>query len=82
MQAVEFQTTITDGIVQIPKKYKELQKTSNATIIVMYQNEKKSDSKQDVLKELDTLFANSDNKVMLTMDIATDTTGMMDDELF
>ena len=82
MQAVEFQTTIVDGIVQIPKKYKELQQTSNATIIVMYQHKPREDVNQNVLKELDTLFANSDNKVMVTMDIATDTSGMMDDGLF
>ena len=82
MQAVEFQTTIVDGMVQIPKKYKALQHTSNATVIVMYQDTPKEDTNQNVLQELDTLFANSDNKVMLTMDIATDTSGMMDDGLF
>ncbi len=82
MQAVEFQATIKNGIVHIPKKYQELQNKSNATFVVMYQKKKNEDTKQNVLKELDTLFANSDNKVMLTMDIATDTSGMMDDGLF
>ncbi|HIP61861.1 MAG TPA: hypothetical protein EYG98_04825 [Sulfurovum sp.] len=82
MQAIEFETTIDNGIVRIPRKYQDLQTKSHATIIVMYENKQQTDTKQDVLKELDTLFANSDNKVMVTLDRATDTTRMMDDGLF
>lgn len=82
MQAIEFDTTITNGIVRIPKKYHELQKISKATVVVMYENNQQKQSSDDVLEELNTLFENSDNKIMLTMDIATDTSGMMDDGLF
>lgn len=41
MEAIEFQTTIKNGIVHIPKKYQALQKTANATIIIMYDKRKK-----------------------------------------
>ncbi len=79
MQAVEFEATITDGVVHIPKEYKALQNNVKATFVVMYEAMKPRHSKNEVEKELDTLFAQSDNKVQVTMELATDTSGMMDD---
>lgn len=35
MQAIEFETDIVNGVVQIPKSYKELQKKKNVRFIVL-----------------------------------------------
>lgn len=35
MYAVEFETTIDDGIVHVPEKYKELQKSKKAKVIIL-----------------------------------------------
>jgi len=79
MQAVEFEATIENGVVHIPKQYKALQKNIKATFVVMYEAIKHDSSKQEVAKELDTLFDQSDNKVQVTMSQATQTEGMMSD---
>jgi hypothetical protein len=36
MHAVEFETNIDNGIVQIPKEYKELQQAGKARIIILF----------------------------------------------
>jgi hypothetical protein len=40
MYAVEFQASIENGVVHIPSQYKEIQNTTKATFIVMYNNPK------------------------------------------
>ncbi len=79
MQAVEFEATITNGVLHIPKQYKELQKNIKATFVVMYDDVKSKTPKQDINKELDVLFGNSRNTVQATMALATQTDEMMDD---
>jgi hypothetical protein len=79
MQAVEFEATIENGIVQIPKKYKALQNNIKATFVVMYDNMKTQSNKKETDQELDMLFSLSNNKTQVTMKQATQTDGMMDD---
>ena len=79
MQAVEFEATIENGIVQIPKKYKALQNNSKATFVVMYDNMKTQSNKKEIDQELDMLFSQSNNKRQVTMVQATQTDEMMDD---
>ncbi len=79
MQAVEFEATIENGIVQIPKKYKALQNNIKATFVVMYDNMKTQSNKKEIDQELDMLFSQSNNKRQVTMVQATQTDEMMDD---
>ena len=79
MQAVEFEATIENGMVQIPKKYQALQNNIKATFVVMYDNMKAPSDKQKITQELDMLFSQSNNKTQVTMEQATQTDGMMDD---
>ena len=79
MQAVEFEATIKNGIVQIPKKYKALQNNIKATFVVMYDNMKTQSNKKEIDQELDMLFSQSTNTVQVTMEQATQTDEMMDD---
>ncbi len=79
MQAVEFEATIENGIVQIPKKYKALQNNIKATFVVMYDNMKTQSNKKEIDQELDMLFSQSNNKRQVTMEQATQTDEMMDD---
>ena len=79
MQAVEFEATIENGIVQIPKKYKALQNNIKATFVVMYDNMKIQSNKKEIDQELDMLFSQSNNKRQVTMEQATQTDEMMDD---
>ncbi len=79
MQAVEFEATIENGIVQIPKKYKALQNNITAIFVVMYDNMKTPSNKKEVDQELDMLFSQSNNKTQVTMEKAIQTDGMMDD---
>jgi len=72
MYAVEFQAPIKNGIVHIPKQYQEIQDTKKATFVVMYHQNNIND-------ELDELFANSNNKVQVTMELATNTDEMIND---
>ena len=48
MQAVEFEASIENGIVHIPKKYKELQHSIKATFVVMYDGMTSKKGKQDI----------------------------------
>ncbi len=80
MYAVEFQAPIENGIVHIPQQYQEIQNTTKATFVVMYNNSVNNTVKQDnIADELDELFANSNNKVQVTMDLATNTDAMIND---
>ena len=81
MQAVEFEATIENGIVHIPKKYKALQHNIKATFVVMYDSMKNKRDKQEISQELDMLFSQSDNKQQVTMTLATQTEGMMDNDI-
>jgi len=79
MYAVEFQAPIENGIVHIPKEYTQLQQNPKATFIVMYNDDKVTTTQNSVCDELDELFANSNNKVQVTMKLATDIDDMISD---
>jgi len=92
MYAVEFQAPIENGIVHIPKEYKEIQDNKKATFVVMYNSEKTTTKvansdceanfprkQNNINDELDELFANSNNKVQVTMELATNTDEMTND---
>ena len=70
MYAVEFQAPIENGIVHIPRQYQEIHNTTKATFVVMYNSDKINVKQNNVTDELDELFANSNNKIQVTMDIA------------
>ncbi|MEA3383614.1 MAG: hypothetical protein U9Q20_02925 [Campylobacterota bacterium] len=88
MYAVEFEAPIENGIVHIPQQYQELQQTSNARFVVMYHDSvnnttKKDDDVKSQLEEFRRLRSQSNNKVMATMDLVTNTDAeMADDGLF
>jgi hypothetical protein len=82
MQAVEFEATIQNGIVHIPKQYKALQQQTKATFIVMYEPKKTLDHGNRVEEELDKLFAQSNNSIQVTMKNATQTDEMISDGIF
>ena len=86
MYAVEFQTAIENGIVHIPKKYKEIQDTKKATIVVMYENTPYNISKeeriQSQLEEFHRLRNKSKNEIQATMELATNIDDMVDDGIF
>jgi len=79
MYAVEFQAPIKNGIVHIPKKYQEIQDNKKATFIVMYNDDKVTTKQNSIDEELDELFANSNNKIQVTMELATNTDEMISD---
>ena len=75
MYAVEFQAPIENGIVHIPREYKDLLLNKKATFVAMYdsvnkQNTINNETKKQ-LNEFDRLVAQSNNKVMATMELAT-----------
>ena len=71
MYAVEFQAPIENGIVRIPTQYQEIQNNIKATFVVMYNSDKITTKQNSINDELDELFANSNNKVQVTMELAT-----------
>ncbi|MEA3314648.1 MAG: hypothetical protein U9Q30_02165 [Campylobacterota bacterium] len=81
MYAVEFQAPIENGIVHIPKEYKDIQYSKKATFVVMYENVNNNsiinDKTQEQLDEFDRLVAQSDNKVTATMELATNIDDMV-----
>jgi len=79
MYAVEFQAPIENGIVRIPRQYQEIHNTAKATFVVMYNSDKINVRQNNVTDELDELFANSNNKIQVTMDLATNTDEMVTD---
>ena len=85
MYAVEFQAPIENGIVHIPKQYQELQDTRKATFVVMYEdvnNTIKADIVQSQLEEFHRLRDKSNNKILATMELATNIDEMVDDGIF
>jgi hypothetical protein len=79
MYAVEFQAPIENGIVHIPTQYQEIQNNTKATFVVMYNSDKITTKQNSINDELDELFANSNNKVQVTMELATNTDEMIND---
>lgn len=79
MYAVEFQAPIENGIVHIPKQYQEIQDNKKATFVVMYNNDEFKTKQNNINDELDELFANSNNQVQVTMELATNTDEMIND---
>jgi peptidoglycan hydrolase CwlO-like protein len=79
MYAVEFQAPIENGIVRIPTQYQEIQNNTKATFVVMYNYEKVNTNQNSIDAELDELFDNSNNKVQVTMELATNTDEMTND---
>ena len=75
MYAVEFQAPIENGVVHIPAEYKDLLSNKKATFVAMYDslnNHNTINNKtKKLLDEFDRLVAQSNNKVMVTMDLAT-----------
>jgi len=81
MYAVEFQAPIENGIVHIPKQYQEILDQKKATFVVMYDADKVTTKENSISDELDELFANSNNKVQVTMDLATNTDEMINEHI-
>ena len=79
MYAVEFQAPIENGVVRIPKEYKDLQDNLKARFVVMYDFDKVVIKPQNINNELDELFSNSNNKIQATMELATNTDEMIND---
>ena len=81
MYAVEFQAPIENGIVHIPMEYKDLLSNTKATFVAMYDSVNKQNTinnqTQTQLDEFDRLISQSDNKVMATMELATNIDDMV-----
>jgi len=75
MYAVEFQASVENGIVHIPQQYQELQQNPKVRFIAMYENVNNTNlvnnKTQKQLDEFDRLVSQSNNKVMATMELAT-----------
>jgi len=82
MNAIEFEASIENGVVHIPKEYQELYKTQKAKFIVIYDNSVKQENiTQDKLNEFHRLIKKSNNQIMLTDKLAIDTDEMIKDGL-
>lgn len=83
MYAVEFQASIENGVIRIPPEYKDLLSNKKATFVAMYDSVnntvKKDDKIQDELDEFHRLISKSNNKVMVTYELATNTDEMVED---
>jgi uncharacterized membrane protein len=76
MYAVEFQAPIENGIIQIPKEYKDLLSNTKATFIAMYKKLKTDDTidNKDIqiqLNEFKRLRNQSNNEIMATLELTT-----------
>lgn len=75
MYAVEFQAPIENGIVHIPTQYQDLLSNKKATFVAMYDSVNKQNTDdnttQKQLDEFERLVSQSNNKVMATMELAT-----------
>ncbi len=75
MYAVEFQASVENGIVHIPQQYQELQQNPKVKFIAIYENVNNTNlvhnKTQKQLDEFDRLVSQSNNKVMATMELAT-----------
>lgn len=52
MYAIEFESAIHDGIVQLPEKFKQLYSSPNAKIIIMVEEEQLTQQKTDFIEML------------------------------
>ena len=89
MYAVEFEAPIENGVVHIPQQYQELQQNPKARFVVMYTNsvnntmKNEDDKVQSQLEEFRRLRSQSNNNVMVTMDLLSNIDNeMCDDGLF
>ncbi len=83
MHIVEFEASIENGIVHIPKKYQELYKTKKAKFIVIYDKdlEKEKDAFA-TLQEFKKIREKSNNKIKATLEIATNINELVNDDIF
>ena len=65
MFAIEFETTIDNGIVHIPKIYKNLQKSNKAKVIVMIDETTEEENQQQLV--FDKFLKNSRKVENLTL---------------
>ncbi len=79
MYAVEFQASIKDGIVHIPKEYQDIQNSMKEIFVVMYDFDNANLEQNSINDELDELFANSNNEIQVTMELAINTNEMVND---
>ena len=88
MYAVEFETMAKDGYIYIPDEYKnEIDNKKNIRLVVMYDDERHSSrinrlnkkKNKDDIQLLEQLFSASNNKVVVSKEQTTDTTGMIDE---
>jgi bifunctional DNA-binding transcriptional regulator/antitoxin component of YhaV-PrlF toxin-antitoxin module len=82
MYAIEFDTTSKDGVIYIPKEYKdELGNRENIRLIVMYDMIpiNNINKHNDELNYLEKLFSNSNNELSVTRELAINTEEMVDD---
>lgn len=83
MYAVEFQAPIENGVVHIPTEYKDLLSNTKATFVAMYESvnstTKKDAEVQAQLDEFKRLREQSSNKVMVTMELATNIDELVED---
>jgi hypothetical protein len=57
MHAVEFESSIKNGLIQIPQNYKNLQEVSSVRLVVMYDLEDETDKRNIApLKTVDDIF--------------------------
>lgn len=85
MYAVEFQAPIENGVVHIPKEYKDLLSNTKATFVAMYDsvnNPIKKNNVQSQLDEFHRLRDKSNNKTQVTTELATNIDEMVDDGIF
>lgn len=86
MQALEFDTISKDGFIYIPKEYKaELGNRQDIRLVVMYdqpiikkENSVNLETKKEI-QELEQLFLNSNNQIVVTKDNVINTDEMIDD---
>jgi hypothetical protein len=75
MYAVEFEAPVENGIVHIPQQYQELQQNPKVRFVAMYQSVNDTSSidseTKKQLDEFDRLTLQSNNKIMTTIELAT-----------
>ena len=82
MYAIEFDTASKNGVIYIPKEYKdELGNRENIRLVVMYDMLPTNNisNNSDELQYLKKLFLNSNNEVTVTKELAIATEEMVDD---
>ena len=85
MHAVEFQAPIENGVVHIPKEYREILDSKRATFIVMYNTANDINRDEIIQSQLDEFYKlrdRSNNKIKATMKLVTNIDEMIDDGVF